>query len=113
MSALSNATGMRFVDGRVSALASVMMIVQDVAGSPVPGVFHRFHNPAKLSTPRRKAEADLEPVRCLATRWGAGNQDAPRWFILVVALLLVRLRRFCRWRPPWINGELSCGTSRM
>ena len=34
------------------------------------------------------AEADLGPVRHLATLLGVGNQDVMRWFILVVALLL-------------------------
>jgi hypothetical protein len=33
-------------------------------------------------------EADLGPVRYLATLLGAGDQDVMRWFILVVALLL-------------------------
>jgi len=37
---------------------------------------------------RRKAEADLGPVRYLATLVGAGDQDVLRWFILAVALLL-------------------------
>jgi hypothetical protein len=34
------------------------------------------------------AEADLGPVRYLATLLGADDQDVLRWFILVVALLL-------------------------
>jgi hypothetical protein len=34
------------------------------------------------------AEADLGPVRYLATLLGAGDQDVLRWFILVVAVLL-------------------------
>jgi len=34
------------------------------------------------------AEANLGPVRYLATLIGAGDQDVLRWFILVVALLL-------------------------
>jgi hypothetical protein len=37
---------------------------------------------------RRKVEADLGPVRYLATLVGAGDQNVLRWFILVVALLL-------------------------
>jgi hypothetical protein len=37
---------------------------------------------------RRVAEADLGPVRYLATLIGAGDQDVTRWFILVIALLL-------------------------
>jgi hypothetical protein len=37
---------------------------------------------------RRVAEADLGPVRYLATLLGAGDQDVLRWFILVIALLL-------------------------
>jgi hypothetical protein len=37
---------------------------------------------------RRIVEADLGPVRYLATLLGAGDQDVLRWFILVVALLL-------------------------
>ena len=36
----------------------------------------------------RKVEADLGPVRYLATLLGANDQDVLRWFILVVALLL-------------------------
>ena len=35
-----------------------------------------------------RAEADLGPVKYLATLIGAGDQDTLRWFILVVALLL-------------------------
>jgi hypothetical protein len=37
---------------------------------------------------RRKVEADLGPVRYLATLLGADNETVLRWFILVVALLL-------------------------
>jgi hypothetical protein len=37
---------------------------------------------------RRMVEADLGPVRYLATLLGAGDQDVLRYFILVVALLL-------------------------
>jgi hypothetical protein len=37
---------------------------------------------------RRKVEADLGPVRYLATLLGANDQDVLRWFILIVALLL-------------------------
>ncbi len=37
---------------------------------------------------RRKVEADLGPVRYLATLLGATDQDVLRWFILIVALLL-------------------------
>ena len=37
---------------------------------------------------RRTVEADIGPVRYLATLLGAGDQDVLRWFILVVALLL-------------------------
>jgi hypothetical protein len=37
---------------------------------------------------RRKVEADLGPVRYLATLLGAGDQDVLRWFILAIALLL-------------------------
>jgi hypothetical protein len=33
-------------------------------------------------------EADLGPVRYLATLIGAGDQDVLRWFIVIVALLL-------------------------
>jgi hypothetical protein len=43
---------------------------------------------AKIGGERRTAEADLGPVRYLATLMGAGDQDILRWFILVVALLL-------------------------
>jgi hypothetical protein len=43
---------------------------------------------AKVEGERRTAEADLGPVRYLATLVGAGDQDVLRWFILVVALLL-------------------------
>jgi len=37
---------------------------------------------------QKVAEADLGPVRYLATLLGAGDQDVLRWFILVVAMLL-------------------------
>jgi hypothetical protein len=43
---------------------------------------------AKIDGDRRVADADLGPVRYLATLIGAGDQDVLRWFILVVALLL-------------------------
>jgi hypothetical protein len=43
---------------------------------------------AKIEGERRVVEADLGPVRYLATLIGAGDQDVLRWFILVVALLL-------------------------
>jgi hypothetical protein len=43
---------------------------------------------ASIDGERRKVEADLGPVRYLATLLGAGDQDVLRWFILVVALLL-------------------------
>jgi hypothetical protein len=43
---------------------------------------------ASIEGERHKVEADLGPVRYLATLLGAGDQDVLRWFILVVALLL-------------------------
>ena len=43
---------------------------------------------AGIDGQRKVAEADLGPVRYLATLIGAGDQDVLRWFILVVALLL-------------------------
>ena len=43
---------------------------------------------AKVDGDRKVAEADLGPVRYLATLLGAGDQDVLRWFILVVAVLL-------------------------
>jgi hypothetical protein len=43
---------------------------------------------AAVDGERRKVEADLGPVRYLATLVGAGDQDVLRWFILVVACLL-------------------------
>jgi hypothetical protein len=43
---------------------------------------------AAVDGERRKVEADLGPVRYLATLLGAGDQDVLRWFILVVAVLL-------------------------
>ena len=43
---------------------------------------------AGIDGERRVVEADLGPVRYLATLLGAGDQDVLRWFILVVALLL-------------------------
>jgi hypothetical protein len=43
---------------------------------------------AAIEGQRRVVEADLGPVRYLATLIGAGDQDVLRWFILVVALLL-------------------------
>jgi hypothetical protein len=43
---------------------------------------------AKTDGDRKVAEADLGPVRYLATLLGAGDQDVLRWFILVVAVLL-------------------------
>jgi len=43
---------------------------------------------ATVESERRTIEADLGPIRYLATLLGAGDQDVLRWFILVVALLL-------------------------
>jgi hypothetical protein len=43
---------------------------------------------AKVDGDRKVAEADLGPVRYLATLLSAGDQDVLRWFILVVAVLL-------------------------
>jgi hypothetical protein len=43
---------------------------------------------ASIDGERRIVEADLGPVRYLATLLGAGDQDRLRWFILIVALLL-------------------------
>ena len=43
---------------------------------------------ASIEGQRKVAEADLGPVRHLATLLGTGDQDVPWWFILVVALLL-------------------------
>ena len=37
---------------------------------------------------QRTVEADLGPVKYLATLIGSGDKDVMRWFILVVALLL-------------------------
>jgi hypothetical protein len=42
---------------------------------------------ASIDGERKVAEADLGPVRYLATLFGAGDQDVLRWFILIVALL--------------------------
>jgi hypothetical protein len=43
---------------------------------------------AKADGERQMVEADLGPVRYLATLLGAGDQEVLRWFILVVAMLL-------------------------
>jgi hypothetical protein len=43
---------------------------------------------AAIDGEHRKVEADLGPVRYLATLLGAGDQDVLRWFILILALLL-------------------------
>jgi hypothetical protein len=43
---------------------------------------------AKVDADRKVAEADLGPVRYLATLLGGDDQDVLRWFILVIAILL-------------------------
>jgi hypothetical protein len=43
---------------------------------------------AAVDGERRKVEADLGPVRYLATLIGANDQDVVRWFILVISILL-------------------------
>src|SRR6266436_3689773 len=43
---------------------------------------------ASVEGQRKVAEADLGPVRYLATLIGAADQDVLRWFILVIAVLL-------------------------
>ena len=43
---------------------------------------------ARVDADRKVADADLGPVRYLATSIGAGEQDVLRWFILVVSILL-------------------------
>jgi hypothetical protein len=47
---------------------------------------------------RRTVEADLGPVRYLATLLGANDEDVLRYFILVVALLLDLPPRRCSWQ---------------
>jgi hypothetical protein len=42
----------------------------------------------KIEKAAVEGEADLDPVRYLATLIGAGNETVLRWFILGVALLL-------------------------
>jgi hypothetical protein len=44
--------------------------------------------PAAVEGDRRIVEADLGPVKYLATLLGAQDENVLRWFILVVALLL-------------------------
>jgi len=43
---------------------------------------------ASVDGERAKLDADLGPVRYLATLLGASDQSVLRWFVLVVALLL-------------------------
>jgi hypothetical protein len=43
---------------------------------------------ADLESESRIVETDLGPMKCLATLFGAGDQDVLRYFILVVAILL-------------------------
>ena len=43
---------------------------------------------AKVDGERKAVEADLGPVRYLATLIGSTDEQTMRWFILVVALLL-------------------------
>jgi hypothetical protein len=43
---------------------------------------------AAIEGERAKVEADLGPVRYLATLLGAGDEETMRWFILAIALLL-------------------------
>ena len=43
---------------------------------------------ASVDGERRKVEADLGPVKYLATLLGADSDTALRWFVLIVALLL-------------------------
>jgi hypothetical protein len=68
---------------------------------------------AKVDGERRTAEADLGPVRYLATLLGAGDQDVLRWFILVVAVLLdpaavlLLLAGTRRCSPPYRSGAAS------
>jgi hypothetical protein len=43
---------------------------------------------AKVDGERKAVEADLGPVRYLATLFGSTDEQTMRWFILIVALLL-------------------------
>ena len=43
---------------------------------------------AKIDGDKQVADADLGPIRYLATLIGTGDQHVLRWFILIVALLL-------------------------
>ena len=43
---------------------------------------------AAINGERRAVEADLGPVRYLATLLGSTDEQTMRWFILIVALLL-------------------------
>src|SRR6266853_2243800 len=66
---------------------------------------------AAVEGERKVAEADLGPVRYLATLFGAGDQDVLRWFILVIALLLdpaavlLLLAATRRWSRPASPGR--------
>jgi hypothetical protein len=68
---------------------------------------------AKVDGDRRVVEADLGPVRCLATLLRAGDQDVLRYFILVVAVLLDPAHRGCEGSlqspnaPPWNKARRS------
>jgi hypothetical protein len=55
---------------------------------------------------RRVAEADLGPVRYLATLLGADDQDVLRYFILVVAYCSIRPRCSSYWPPFDANPGL-------
>jgi hypothetical protein len=72
---------------------------------------------------RRTVEADLGPVRYLATLIGADNETVLRWFILVVALLLdpaavplllaaTRTRSQAPWRKALEAPTRSSGANR-
>jgi len=69
-------------DGRPSASLADKLTVEasTLAGLQV--------EKAAVEGERRTVEADLGPVRYLATLIGADNETVLRWFILVVALLL-------------------------
>jgi hypothetical protein len=69
----------------------------------------------KVAGERRAIEADLAPVRYLATLIGATDEVAMRYFILVVALLLdpaaVLLLLAATEQRTFVAANLGCGAT--
>jgi hypothetical protein len=75
-------------NAQAAALAAAAKLRAANDGTPSATALPTSSRLRRTPSQRRTVEADLGPVRYLATLLGADNETVLRWFILVVALLL-------------------------